>query len=121
MAVPLIVRGEPSGAVAFASAESGRVFDRDDLSLAGGAGRAGGRDRERAPLPGAQPHRTDAPESLLLPPRLPDMPGSSWPRATGAAEANDVGGDFYDVFPTGERTWGVVVGDVLGRGQAPRR
>ncbi|MEA2449179.1 MAG: hypothetical protein QOG63_1111 [Thermoleophilaceae bacterium] len=34
MIVPLIARGRILGAVAFASADSGRVFERDDLSLA---------------------------------------------------------------------------------------
>jgi serine phosphatase RsbU (regulator of sigma subunit) len=28
----------------------------------------------------------------------------------------EVGGDFYDVFPVGDGAWGVVVGDVCGKG-----
>jgi serine phosphatase RsbU (regulator of sigma subunit) len=31
-------------------------------------------------------------------------------------EGNEVGGDFYDVFDSGDGTWGAVVGDVCGKG-----
>ena len=33
-----------------------------------------------------------------------------------AGEGYDVGGDFYDVFNTGGGGWGVVIGDVCGKG-----
>jgi phosphoserine phosphatase RsbU/P len=33
-----------------------------------------------------------------------------------AGDGSEVGGDFYDVFQTGPRTWGVVLGDVCGKG-----
>ncbi len=33
-----------------------------------------------------------------------------------AGEGFDVGGDFYDVFPMKDGTWGVAVGDVCGKG-----
>ena len=47
------------------------------------------------------------------------------PRSTGlelaasyraAGEGNEVGGDFYDVFPQGDGSWALVVGDVCGKG-----
>ena len=59
-------------------------------------------------------------QETLLPPLLPAIPGvdlSARYRPTGAG--NLVGGDFYDVFELGERSWGLVLGDVSG--SVPRR
>ncbi len=117
MAVPLIVRGQAVGAVTFASAESKRIFDRDDLALAVELSVRAGAAIENARLYRERSHIARTLQQSLLPPRLPDMPGVELAaRYRAAGEANDVGGDFYDVFPTGEWTWGVVVGDVLGKG-----
>jgi PAS domain S-box-containing protein len=52
----------------------------------------------------------------LRPPELPAVPGLR--TATlyrPAGELNDVGGDFYDAFPTGAG-WTVCIGDVAGQG-----
>ena len=52
----------------------------------------------------------------LMPPPIPDTPG--WSVGTlfrpGGAQ-NEVGGDFYDVFPFG-RGWMAVIGDITGHG-----
>lgn len=53
----------------------------------------------------------------LLPERLPEIPGveiETLYRPGGLGLR--VGGDFYDVFQTGEDEWAVVVGDVCGKG-----
>jgi serine phosphatase RsbU (regulator of sigma subunit) len=58
----------------------------------------------------------DALQRELLPPSLPAIPG--WEIATmyePAGEVNEVGGDFYEVFPVAAG-WAVVLGDVSGRG-----
>jgi serine phosphatase RsbU (regulator of sigma subunit) len=39
-------------------------------------------------------------------------------RYRAAGEGNDVGGDFYDIYRSGESTWGVAIGDVRGKGPA---
>lgn len=53
----------------------------------------------------------------LLPPALPDIPGLDI--AAGYLPMTEgIGGDFYDVFPLAEGTWGVVLGDVCGKGPA---
>jgi serine phosphatase RsbU (regulator of sigma subunit) len=53
----------------------------------------------------------------LLPERLPDIPGALLAaRYRAAGELNEVGGDFYDVFPRSADEWAMVVGDVSGKG-----
>jgi serine phosphatase RsbU (regulator of sigma subunit) len=56
-------------------------------------------------------------QQSLIPPELPTIPGlqlGALYRPTG--EGIEVGGDFYDVFSTGEREWFAVIGDVCGKG-----
>ena len=64
--------------------------------------------------------RTAISQSLqrsLLPPELPDIPGVEVEviyRAAG--EGNEVGGDFYDLFPIRDGAYGFAIGDVCGTG-----
>jgi sigma-B regulation protein RsbU (phosphoserine phosphatase) len=56
-------------------------------------------------------------QETLIPPTPPAIPGldvAAVYRPAGNGE--EVGGDFYDVFQTGEHDWVVVVGDVCGKG-----
>ena len=58
-------------------------------------------------------------ESSLLPPLLPTVPEVEVAaRYRAADDAARVGGDFYDLFRTGERRWTAVIGDVCGTGPA---
>ncbi|MEU3374235.1 SpoIIE family protein phosphatase [Streptomyces sp. NPDC006660] len=53
----------------------------------------------------------------LLPPGLPQIPGVEVEviyRAAG--EGNEVGGDFYDLFPIQDGAYGFAIGDVCGTG-----
>jgi sigma-B regulation protein RsbU (phosphoserine phosphatase) len=53
----------------------------------------------------------------FLPPDIVTVPGLDVGGAyRPAGDGSEVGGDFYDVFQTGPRTWGVVLGDVCGKG-----
>jgi sigma-B regulation protein RsbU (phosphoserine phosphatase) len=53
----------------------------------------------------------------LLPPIPPRVPGLEIATAyRSASDGTDVGGDFYDVFPSGRRDWSLVLGDVSGKG-----
>ncbi|WP_184574849.1 SpoIIE family protein phosphatase [Streptomyces zagrosensis] len=64
--------------------------------------------------------RTAISQSLqrsLLPPELPEVPGVEVEviyRAAG--EGNEVGGDFYDLFPIRDGAYGFAIGDVCGTG-----
>ena len=56
-------------------------------------------------------------QQSLLPPDLPEVPGVALAaRYRPAGTGLEVGGDFYDVFRIGRSTWGVVMGDVCGKG-----
>ena len=117
MTVPLTARGRPLGALTFASAESGRIFGPRDLALAEELGQRAGAAIENARLYRERSHIAQTLQASLLPPRLPDIPGAELAaRYRAAGEAVDVGGDFYDVFPTGDGRWAAVLGDVLGKG-----
>ena len=55
----------------------------------------------------------------LLQPRLPHLPQleiATYFRPVGAAQ--QVGGDFYDLFQAGDGSWALAVGDVRGKGPA---
>jgi sigma-B regulation protein RsbU (phosphoserine phosphatase) len=55
----------------------------------------------------------------FLPPDIIAVPGLDVGGAyRPAGDGSEVGGDFYDVFRTGLLTWGVVLGDVCGKGAA---
>ncbi|MCW7989876.1 SpoIIE family protein phosphatase [Streptomyces libani] len=64
--------------------------------------------------------RTAISQSLqrsLLPPEQPEIPGVEVEviyRAAG--EGNEVGGDFYDIFPIRDGVYGFAIGDVCGTG-----
>ena len=114
--VPMSAGGRAVGALTFVTERDGRVFDRDDLELAVELARRAGLAIENARLAGERARVADALQRELLPPSLPRMEG--WEMATmyePAGEVNQVGGDFYDVFPV-DRGWAVMLGDVSGRG-----
>jgi sigma-B regulation protein RsbU (phosphoserine phosphatase) len=54
----------------------------------------------------------------LLPPVLPAVPGLEIAAHYHAASPDEVSGDFYDVFPLPDDKWGIVLGDVCGKGAA---
>jgi phosphoserine phosphatase RsbU/P len=53
----------------------------------------------------------------FLPPDIVAVPGLDVGGAyRPAGDGSEVGGDFYDVFRTSRETWGIVLGDVCGKG-----
>ncbi|MGC5562364.1 PP2C family protein-serine/threonine phosphatase [Streptomyces sp. FR-108] len=57
-------------------------------------------------------------QRTLLPPALADVPGLNVSAYYHVASVDEVGGDFYDLFPLAEGTWGLFLGDVCGKGAA---
>ncbi len=57
-------------------------------------------------------------QGTLLPPALPAVPGLEVAASYHIASADEVGGDFYDLFQLADDTWGFFLGDVCGKGAA---
>jgi serine phosphatase RsbU (regulator of sigma subunit) len=115
---PMPAPGGAVGALVFLNREGSRVFDQDDLELAVELARRAGIAVAGARLADERDRVADALQRELLPPSLPTIAG--WEVATmyePAGVVNEVGGDFYEVFPA-EDGWAVVLGDVSGRGAA---
>ncbi len=56
-------------------------------------------------------------QKTLLPPSPPSIPGMAVGGAyRPAGDGSEVGGDFYDVFEIPGAAWGIVIGDVCGKG-----
>ncbi|MYR55692.1 GAF domain-containing protein, partial [Streptomyces sp. SID625] len=55
-------------------------------------------------------------QRTLLPPALPDVPGLHVAAAYHTASTDEVGGDFYDLFPLDDGRWAFFLGDVCGKG-----
>ncbi|RCG30565.1 GAF domain-containing protein [Sphaerisporangium album] len=55
-------------------------------------------------------------QRTLLPPALPQVPGLHAAAAYHPVSADEVGGDFYDLFPLDGNRWGFFLGDVCGKG-----
>ncbi|WP_228539630.1 PP2C family protein-serine/threonine phosphatase [Nocardia sp. XZ_19_385] len=74
------------------------------------ARREADRERERLQRLNATLQRT------LLPPALEPVPGMEVAAHYHAASTEEVGGDFYDLFPISPGVWGFFLGDVCGKG-----
>jgi serine phosphatase RsbU (regulator of sigma subunit) len=117
--VPLIARGRVLGDIALATdAESGRLFGPETLALARELADRCALALDNATVYAQRDLVAMSLQEELLPPDLPQIPGLDiGARYAAAGEGNQVGGDFYDVFPS-ERGWRVVIGDVVGKGPA---
>ncbi|HKP89560.1 MAG TPA: GAF domain-containing SpoIIE family protein phosphatase [Thermoleophilaceae bacterium] len=115
---PLRAHGRVFGALMFVSAESGRRFTAEDVALVEELARRAGTavDNARLYTEGARIAHTLQVE--LLPTDLPEIPFLEVAvRYRAAGELNEVGGDFYDIFPSSaDGEWMMVIGDVSGKG-----
>jgi sigma-B regulation protein RsbU (phosphoserine phosphatase) len=55
-------------------------------------------------------------QRTLLPPALPGVPGLDIAAYYHSASVEEIGGDFYDLFPLAHDRWGFFLGDVCGKG-----
>jgi serine phosphatase RsbU (regulator of sigma subunit) len=117
LSVPLRRPGRVLGALTLVYAESGRTFGSEDLALARAlAGRAS-LHIHNSRLYTELSHIATTLQRSLLPRRLPDVPGMEvGTRYLPVGEYNEVGGDFYDLFPSDPGVWTALIGDVSGKG-----
>jgi len=117
--VPVVFPGdEERGAITLVAAGSGRRLSLADLALMEEIGRRAGVAIANARVHEARSHIAATLQRSLLPPRLPEVPGVTIAaRFRAAGLSSEVGGDFYDMFPSADG-WMVVIGDVTGKGPA---
>jgi serine phosphatase RsbU (regulator of sigma subunit) len=113
---PLAARGRSLGMVVIGRPRGDRL-PREALELAEDLARRAALALDNARLYEQQQLTSQALQRSLLPPELPRIPGVDLAVAHEVAgEGNEVGGDFYDVFPAGENRWRFAIGDVCGTG-----
>ena len=113
--VPLNARGRILGTLTLLDSGSGR--DREiDIALAEEVTRRAALAVDNSRLYRERSRVASALQRSLLPPQLPQIPGVEVAARYEAAGEGQVGGDFYDVFPIAGGGWGIVIGDVRGKG-----
>ena len=112
--VPLTARGRSLGVMALGF---NTLVGADHLSLFEDVARRAALAMDNARLYEERAKVARTLQRSLLPPALPHVPGVQLAaRYHAAGEGNEVGGDFYDCFPTGDGAWALVIGDVCGKG-----
>lgn len=115
--VPVQARGRVFGAMTMAMAESGRRYRAPDLEFIQQLARSMSTALDNARLYRDSTQVARTLQQSLLPADLPEIPGVEVAaRFRAATEGTLVGGDFYDLFETGQGDWVLVVGDVCGKG-----
>ncbi|MER5354133.1 SpoIIE family protein phosphatase [Kitasatospora sp. NPDC002551] len=114
--LPLTARNRVIGLLALGTS-AGVRFRQEILELAEDLSRRAALALDNSRLYSERTATSQALQRSLLPPELPDIPGVEvdvYYQAAG--EGNEVGGDFYDLFPIREGTYGFAIGDVCGTG-----
>jgi PAS domain S-box-containing protein len=113
---PMMARGRMLGAIALASF-SDRKFDDDDVRVIRDLARRASVAVDNAKMYSQSKYIATKLQQSLLPPHLPEIPGVEIAaRFRPAGEANEVGGDFYDIFQRDADHWAITIGDVCGKG-----
>lgn len=118
---PLRGRSGVLGVLSLQLNRKGRSFGPEDLALVEQLAARAALALDNSRLFDSRNRVARSLQAALLPPALPSIDGVALAARydVSAAEADVViGGDFYDVMPVAPGSWGVVVGDVCGRGPA---
>jgi serine phosphatase RsbU (regulator of sigma subunit) len=114
--LPLTARGRLLGLM-LVGCEPTSGFVVDEMALLADLARTAALAIDNARLYEEQTTIAEGLQSWLLPRDLPDVIGCEFgARYAPAGEGNEVGGDFYDVFPLPGGGCGIAIGDVCGKG-----
>ncbi|KOX28627.1 hypothetical protein ADL06_13675 [Streptomyces sp. NRRL F-6491] len=118
LAVPVDRSGTVIGAMVLVRASPGRSpFTEEDVPLARELSRRATPAIENARRHAEQTEVARRLQESLLPRALPEVPGLELSARHHPGEKGTLmGGDFYDVFPSGSQGWTIAVGDVAGKG-----
>ncbi|WP_432247593.1 SpoIIE family protein phosphatase [Streptomyces sanyensis] len=114
--LPLVARNRVIGMLTLGK-PSDDHFRQEILELAEDLSRRAALALDNARLYSERVSISQSLQRSLLPPELPQIPGVEVEviyRAAG--EGNEVGGDFYDLFPIRDGAYGFAIGDVCGTG-----
>ncbi|MFI6088957.1 SpoIIE family protein phosphatase [Streptomyces sp. NPDC051218] len=114
--LPLVARNRVIGMLTLGK-PSDEHFRQEILELAEDLSRRAALALDNARLYSERMAISQSLQRSLLPPGLPQIPGVEVEviyRAAG--EGNEVGGDFYDLFPIRDGAYGFAIGDVCGTG-----
>jgi serine phosphatase RsbU (regulator of sigma subunit)/anti-sigma regulatory factor (Ser/Thr protein kinase) len=115
VALPLILDGRVVGVLALVRP----LIDEWDKSFLSGLSHQCALALERARLHDASQEKSRVLQRDLLPARVPKVPGLDLGiRYRPVSRHEEVGGDFYDIFQVNDDTWGILIGDVSGKGAA---
>lgn len=113
-AVPLVARGTRLGTLAVGRHHRIRQ-DADEVNVLEDVARRAALAIDNARIHDERHKVARTLQASLLPPALPKVEGVGF-AAEYVPTGSEVGGDFYDVVPSGPDSWVVVVGDVSGKG-----
>jgi serine phosphatase RsbU (regulator of sigma subunit)/anti-sigma regulatory factor (Ser/Thr protein kinase) len=113
-AVPLVARGQRLGTLAVGRHLTHR-HDADEVAVLEDVARRAALAIDNARIHDERRKVARTLQASLLPPALPHVEGIGF-AAEYVPTGSEVGGDFYDVVPSGDDHWIVVVGDVSGKG-----
>jgi PAS domain S-box-containing protein len=118
LAAPLIARGRVLGALSLTRGTGQPRFDDTDLAFVEEVAARAALAVDNALLLEQQTEIAQTLQHSLLPPHLPSIPGVELAaRYRTGAVGVEVGGDFYDAFPT-RGGWTMTIGDACGKGAA---